>query len=62
MGTMDRWHRPDLNLEEAMDLLRYCVSKVRNRFLVDVGNWTVWVVDAESVHQMPLGQVEVSAH
>lgn len=62
MGTMDRWHRPDLNLEEALDLLRKCISEVRKRFLVDVGNWTVRVVDAEGVREVPLGQVEVPAH
>lgn len=62
MGTMDRWHSPDMNLEAAMDLLRKCISELRKRFLVDLGNWTVRIIDAEGAREIPLGEVVVPAH
>lgn len=41
LSTMDRWHKPDMNLEEGMELLRKCVDELEKRFIVNLGEFTV---------------------
>ena len=33
---MDRWHKPDMDLAEGMELLRKCVDELEKRFIVNV--------------------------
>ncbi|WFD18483.1 proteasome endopeptidase complex [Malassezia caprae] len=54
LSTMDRYHRPDMTLDEAMDLLRKCINEMRTRFVIDVGNFHVRVIDANGVHEVAL--------
>lgn len=51
---MDRYHKPDMNLEEAMGLLRKCVNELQVRFIVNLGEFTVRVADKDGVRQIPL--------
>lgn len=41
MSTMDRWHKPDMGLEDGMELLRKCVDELEKRFIVNLGEFTV---------------------
>lgn len=41
LSTMDRWHKPDMNLEEGLELLRKCVDELEKRFIVNLGDFTV---------------------
>lgn len=59
---MDRYHSPDMNLEEGMELLRRCVGELKQRFLVDLGQWKVRVIDHEGVREVDLGEVMVPKH
>ena len=54
LSTLDRFHRPDMSLEEGMDLLRRVIDELRKRFIIDVGNFRVRVVDREGVREVPL--------
>lgn len=54
LSTMDRYHRPDMSLDEGLDLLRRCIDELRKRFVIDVGNFTVRVIDADGVRQVAL--------
>jgi len=54
LSTMDRYHRPDMTLDEAMDLLRKCINEMRTRFVIDVGNFRVRVIDANGVREVAL--------
>lgn len=47
MSTLDRYHRPDMSLEEGLDLLRRCINELKQRFIVDLGEFTVRVVDRD---------------
>lgn len=54
LSTMDRYHRPDMNLDEGMDLLRRCVDELEKRFIVNLGDFTVRVVDKDGVRKVDL--------
>lgn len=41
LSTMDRWHSPDMNLQEGLELLRKCVDELEKRFIVNLGQFTV---------------------
>lgn len=54
MSTMDRYHKPDMNLDEGLDLLRRCVDELKKRFIVDLGTFTVRVIDRDGVRIVKL--------
>lgn len=54
MGLMDRFHRPDMNLEEGLDLLRKCIDELKKRFIVDLGTWKVRVIDRQGIKEVTL--------
>lgn len=33
LSTMDRWHRPDMDLDEGLELLRKCINELEVRFI-----------------------------
>ena len=54
MGTLDRFHRPDMDLEEGLALLRRCIDELKKRFIVDLGTWKVRVIDRQGVKEVTL--------
>ncbi|CEH13329.1 20s proteasome subunit [Ceraceosorus bombacis] len=54
LSTMDRYHRPDMSLEEGLDLLRRCINQLKLRFIVDLGQFKVRVVDRDGVREVTL--------
>ncbi|SPO28845.1 probable multicatalytic endopeptidase complex chain PRE1 [Ustilago trichophora] len=54
MSTLDRYHRPDMPLDEGLDLLRRCINELKKRFIVDLGDFTVRVVDRDGARLVKL--------
>ncbi|SPO47270.1 probable multicatalytic endopeptidase complex chain PRE1 [Moesziomyces antarcticus] len=54
MSTLDRYHRPDMSLEEGLDLLRRCINELKQRFIVDLGQFTVRVIDRDGARTVQL--------
>lgn len=54
MGTLDRYHRPDMDLEEGLALLRKCIDELKKRFIVDLGTWKVRVIDRQGIKEITL--------
>lgn len=54
MSTLDRYHRPDMSLEEGLDLLRRCINELKQRFIVDLSTFTVRVIDREGARTVQL--------
>ncbi|GAA5833216.1 hypothetical protein JCM9279_001459 [Rhodotorula babjevae] len=53
-STMDRWHDPEADLEQGLDLLRKCIAELETRFIMNLGGWTIRVADASGVRQINL--------
>lgn len=54
MGLLDRYHRPDMSLDEGLDLLRRCINELKRRFIVDLSQWKVRVIDRQGVTEVTL--------
>ena len=54
LSTMDRYHSPDMDLDQAMVLLRRCVNELETRFIVNLGTFKVRVADKDGVREIPL--------
>lgn len=55
LSTMDRWHKPDMGLEEALELLGKCIDELEKRFIVNLGKFTIRVADKDGVREITLG-------
>lgn len=49
MSVLDRYYREDMNEEEAIDVLKKCVSEVQKRFLVNLPAFRVQIVDKNGI-------------
>ena len=54
MGTLDRYHRPDMSEQEGLDLLKRCIDELKKRFIVDLGTWKVRVIDRQGIRDIQL--------
>lgn len=54
MSLMDRYHKPNMNLEEAKGLLRMCLQELKTRFIVNLPAFKVKVVDKDGVREVDL--------
>jgi len=54
LSTMDRYHRPDMSLDEGLKLLKQCIEEIRKRFVIDVNNFNVRVITRDGVHEVTL--------
>jgi 20S proteasome subunit beta 4 len=53
LGLLDRYYRPDLTKERAIELLQMCTNEIKTRFLVDLDTFKVKVVDSQGIHVSP---------
>eukprot|EP00408_Alexandrium_pacificum_P049537 CAMPEP_0171257130 /NCGR_PEP_ID=MMETSP0790-20130122/53681_1 /TAXON_ID=2925 /ORGANISM="Alexandrium catenella, Strain OF101" /LENGTH=192 /DNA_ID=CAMNT_0011725219 /DNA_START=55 /DNA_END=633 /DNA_ORIENTATION=+ len=54
LGLMDRYYKPDLTLEEAKEVIRKCIKEMETRFVINLGNYKVKVVDKAGVREESL--------
>ncbi|GLG92284.1 hypothetical protein R5R35_008418 [Gryllus longicercus] len=53
LTIMDRYHRPDMTVEEGYDLLKKCVREIQKRLVINQPNFKVQVVDKDGVRDLP---------
>eukprot|EP01050_Picozoa_sp_SAG11_P051957 SAG11_NODE_29829_length_306_cov_2.376812_1_plen_52_part_01 len=41
------FHREGLTVEEALDICGKCMAEIKERFLVDTGEYTIKIVDKD---------------
>jgi len=49
LSVMDRYYKPDLTEEEAIELLQKCVDEIAKRFIVNMGGFRVKIIDANGI-------------
>ena len=52
LSLLDRHYRPDLELAEAVELFRMCLTELKTRFIVNLPEFSVKIVKAGSIEQM----------
>ncbi|KAL0075443.1 nucleophile aminohydrolase [Phycomyces blakesleeanus] len=53
-SLMDRYYRPDMNLEEVKDLLRRCIQELKTRFIVNMPHFKVQLVNKDGISELEL--------
>merc|ERR1712217_545074 len=54
LGLMDRYYKPDLNLEEAKNIIKLCMKEMETRFVMNLGNFKCKVVDKDGCREISL--------
>jgi 20S proteasome alpha/beta subunit len=54
LSILDKYWRPDMDLEQGLDCLRKIVKELNTRFLISLTQWKVKVVTAEGVKEIAL--------
>jgi len=49
LGLLDRYYKPDLTREDAIELLQRCANEIKTRFLIDLDTFKVKVVDSSGI-------------
>nr|QBH72692.1 proteasome subunit beta type [Franklinothrips vespiformis] len=61
MGIMDRYHKDDLTVDEAYEVLKKCVREIHKRLIINLPNFKVQVVDKNGIRDLdPLTAKNVS--
>ena len=51
-STMDCHWRPNMNLEQALGLVRKCIQELKTRFLVNQPSWKIKIADANGTREI----------
>ncbi|KAI3630491.1 hypothetical protein MIR68_003001 [Amoeboaphelidium protococcarum] len=54
MSTMDRHYKKDMNLEEAIELLKMCMEELKTRFIVNLKEYAIKVIDKDGVRDIKI--------
>jgi 20S proteasome subunit beta 4 len=54
LSLMDRGHYPDITLEEAKGLMKKCIQELQKRFIVNLPEFKIKVVDADGIRDVEL--------
>jgi len=52
LSIMDRYYRDNLNKEEALDIIQKCVDEIHRRFIVNMPQFKVRIVDKDGIREL----------
>ncbi|XP_078537277.1 proteasome subunit beta type-2 [Lissotriton helveticus] len=52
LSILDRYYKPDLTREEAVELLRKCVEELQKRFILNLPSFNVRIIDKDGIHDL----------
>ncbi|XP_014033055.1 proteasome subunit beta type-2 [Salmo salar] len=52
LSILDRYYRPDLTRDEAVDLLKKCVEELNYRFILNLPSFSVRLIDKDGIHDL----------
>jgi len=52
LSIMDRYYKPDMSKEEALDLVQKCVDEIRRRFIVNMPVFKVRMINKDGIHNL----------
>ena len=64
LGTLDRYHRPDMTPEEGVRLLEKCVREIQLRFLINLASFSYYIISSSGFsdrHIISVGDAKMTA-
>ncbi|KAI9218330.1 nucleophile aminohydrolase [Blastocladiella britannica] len=58
-STMDRYYHKDMSKEEAMALVKKCIAELKTRFVANLPNWQVKIIDQNGIEQILVSAADV---
>ncbi|CAB1351208.1 unnamed protein product [Coregonus sp. 'balchen'] len=52
LSILDRFYRPDLTRDEAVDLLKKCIEELNKRFILNLPSFSVRLIDKDGIHDL----------
>lgn len=52
LSLLDRHYRPDLSVEETIELFKLCLAELKQRFIVNLPDFAVRIVRADRTDEM----------
>ncbi|XP_051927400.1 proteasome subunit beta type-2 [Hippocampus zosterae] len=52
LSILDRYYKPDLTRDEALDVLKKCIEELNRRFILNLPFFTVRLIDKEGIHDL----------
>uniref|UniRef100_A0A8C6S9W9 Proteasome subunit beta n=2 Tax=Neogobius melanostomus TaxID=47308 RepID=A0A8C6S9W9_9GOBI len=52
LSILDRYYKPDLTQDEAMDLLKKCIEELNRRFILNLPSFSVRVIDKNGIQEL----------
>ena len=52
-GILDRFYRPDMSLQEGIELLKRCINEVQKRLVINLPAFKLTVIDKDGIHDLP---------
>ncbi|VDQ00676.1 unnamed protein product [Trichobilharzia regenti] len=53
LSILDRMHRPDMTVTEAVELLRSCIQEVQKRLVINLDRYMVRIVTKDGIEELP---------
>lgn len=47
LGLLDRYHRPNMTVEEGVELLEKCVKEIQKRLIINLPSFSYYVIDSD---------------
>jgi len=54
MSTMDRYWKENMDLEQALYVLKKCIQELNTRYIVNMTEFTVKVIDKNGIREINL--------
>lgn len=54
LSIMDRYYKPGLTREDALELLKKCIEEVQRRFIVRLPDFFIRIIDKDGVHDVSI--------
>lgn len=52
-GFLDRYHRPDLTREQAIELVKGAINAIQTRIIISQTQFQMVLVDKDGIHELP---------
>ncbi|CAG8556555.1 11539_t:CDS:2 [Acaulospora colombiana] len=54
LSLLDRYHRPDITLDEAKVLIKKCIDELKTRFIINYPDFKIKITDKDGIREITI--------